>query len=73
MIQHFQNGEAKWCSFDTSSPQVVGLEEGSQIEEAEVSKNDEGKWCTNYPSVPEDMNTKIDAFVPEDMFQHFLE
>jgi hypothetical protein len=44
------------------------LRGGSRIEESEVS---EGKWCTTYPSAPEAMNAKIDAFVPEAMLQHF--
>jgi hypothetical protein len=49
------------------------LRGGSWIEEAEVSESDEGKWCTTYPSAPEAMNTNIDAFAPETMFQHFFE
>jgi hypothetical protein len=48
MIQHFRNGEARWGSFDASSPEVAGVEGGggSRIEEADVSISDEGKWCT---------------------------
>jgi hypothetical protein len=48
MVHHFRNGEAKWGSFDASSPEVVSVEGGggSRIEEAEVSESDEGKLCT---------------------------
>jgi hypothetical protein len=112
MVQHFRNGEAEWCSFDASSPDNVGLEEGSLVEDAELTGSDEGKWCTTYISAPEAMpknpwlktlncqearqmvhnlskcaggyarktgdskplgeiDSKIDAFFPETMSQHF--
>jgi hypothetical protein len=50
---------------------VLGLDEGSRIEEAEVSGSEEGEWCTTYPSLPNAMNMKIYAFTPEAMVQHF--
>jgi hypothetical protein len=83
MFQHFWNEEGEWCSFDASSPEDMGLKEGSLIEDAELSGSDEGKWCTTYRSVPEVMPKKtgdskplgetdlnIDAFPLETMFQH---
>jgi hypothetical protein len=42
MFQHFWNEEAEWFSFDASSPDDVGLEEGSLVEEVELPRSDEG-------------------------------
>jgi hypothetical protein len=39
----FWNEEAEWFSFDASSPDDVGLEEGSLVEDAEFPGNDKGK------------------------------
>jgi hypothetical protein len=70
MVQHFRNEDAKWCSFYASSPEALGLEDSSRIEEAEVSGRDEGQWCITYPSVSEAINKKIDLFRPEAMVQY---
>jgi hypothetical protein len=48
----FWNEEAEWFSFDASSPDDVGPEEGSLVEDTELSGSDEGKWCITYLSVP---------------------
>jgi hypothetical protein len=59
MFQHFHNEEAEWCSSDPSYPEDVDLEEGYLIEEAELSGNDAGKWCTTYLSVPEHVPERL--------------
>jgi hypothetical protein len=61
-----------------------GYARKSLVEDAELSGSDEGKWCTTYLSVLEAMpektgdskplgeiDSKIDAFLPETMSQHF--
>jgi hypothetical protein len=58
MSQHLQNEEAEWCSFDPRYPEDVGIEEGSLIEEAELSGSDASKWCITYLSGSEAMHKK---------------
>jgi hypothetical protein len=55
----FLNEEAESFSFDPDSPEDVGLDEGSLVEDAELSGSDDGKWCTLYKSVPKDMPEKL--------------
>jgi hypothetical protein len=51
----FWNEEDEWFAFDASSPDDVILEEGSLVEDTELSGSNEGKWCITYLSMPEAM------------------